>query len=131
MPKRKRKAAASAAATTGNSKGTMWNSSSKKKRGSASSSSGINTDNAEKLFQEIADDDDDQVAGMEGRLLRWCVCVCLGEHGACRRVCFAPIFSAVKSSRAIRKEWPALQRNNNKVHLFFACLKYTFYSFSF
>lgn len=49
----------------------MWNSSSKKKRGSSSSaaaSSGMNPDNAEKLFQEIADEDDDQVAGMEGKI---------------------------------------------------------------
>lgn len=44
----------------------MWNSSSKKKRGSSSSTAGMNPDNAEKLFQEIADEDDDQVAGMEG-----------------------------------------------------------------
>jgi hypothetical protein len=47
-----------------NNKSEMWNSSSKKKRGS--SSSGFNADDAEKLFQEIADEDDDQVAGMEG-----------------------------------------------------------------
>lgn len=45
----------------------MWNSSSKKKRGSsAAASSGMDPDKAEKLFQEIADEDDDQVAGMEG-----------------------------------------------------------------
>ena len=47
----------------------MWNSSSKKKRGSSSSTAGMNPDNAEKLFQEIADEDDDQVAGMEGRFV--------------------------------------------------------------
>lgn len=45
----------------------MWNSSSKKKRGSSSSTAGMNPDNAEKMFQEIADEDDDQAAGMEGR----------------------------------------------------------------
>ncbi|CAB9516147.1 DCN1-like protein [Seminavis robusta] len=59
--KRKRKSA------TSKSSNNMWSSSSKKKRGSSTtSSSGLNTDNAEKLFQEIADEDDDQVAGMEG-----------------------------------------------------------------
>jgi len=61
--KRKRKSAA----TTSKSKdSTMWNSSSKKKRGSSSASPGMNNESAEKLFQEIADEDDDQVAGMEG-----------------------------------------------------------------
>ena len=58
-------------ATTSNKrsskKDSMWGSSSKKKRGSSSTVSGVNTDNAEKLFHEIADEDDDQVAGMEGR----------------------------------------------------------------
>lgn len=49
-----------------NNKSAMWSSSSKKKRGSSSSTSGFNADEAEKLFQEIADEDDDQVAGMEG-----------------------------------------------------------------
>ena len=57
--KRKRRA-------TNSNKSEMWNSSSKKKRGSASSASGFNADEAETLFQEIADEDDDQVAGMEG-----------------------------------------------------------------
>ena len=58
--RRKRKTA------TSKSNSAMWSSSSKKKRGSATSTTGVNPDNAEKLFQEIADEDDDQVAGMEG-----------------------------------------------------------------
>lgn len=68
--KRKRKAPNSKSNSS-----TMWNSSSKKKRGSSSASSGMNPDNAEKLFQEIADEDDDQVAGMEGRIHTFIICL--------------------------------------------------------
>jgi hypothetical protein len=74
--KRKRKSATTSSSKT-SSKDPMWSSSSKKKRGSSSTTAGVNADNVERLFHEIADEDDDQVAGMEGRTFVCCMLLLL------------------------------------------------------
>ena len=90
--KRKRRSSNTSSSSNKNDNKRMWNSSSKKKRGSSSSnaaasssSGGINPDEAEKMFQEIADEDDDQVAGMEGRTFFVCVGRCFFSSSSSSR----------------------------------------------